>query len=75
VGQAPGIVGGEVDHKIDHGGRLAGQPPDTKAANLDQTGQRCGSARYQSSVHGVDMGPVVGHQPRKWDTAGACGVD
>ena len=55
----------EVGHQADHGQGLMRQAADTEPADLDQAGQGRGGTNQQPSVHGFDMGAVVGHEPRE----------
>ena len=55
----------EVDHQADHGQGLIRHPADAEPAHLDQAGQGRGRTHQQPSVRGLDMGAVVGDEPRE----------
>ena len=65
AGTRSASVAAEFHHKSDQRQRLVTNTPDAEAADLDQPGERRGRAHQQPSVHGFDMGAVVGHQPRE----------
>ena len=67
--QAFCIFRAEFHQEPDLSNRLVREAADAEAADLDQSGQRRGGAHQQPPVQGLNMGAVVGHEPRERDEA------
>ena len=55
----------EVDDEADHGDGLMKQPANAEAAHFDEAGKRRGRAHQQPAGHRLDLGAIVGNEPRK----------